>query len=103
MKRLAFDKQLPTVWPFPSDAALAAARAHQPVKPLPKPKKKARVYDPDHTDARAKPVTVQGIYFPSLAAAAAHFDVPRATAQARIHRGWAPEAAVSEPIRKVLH
>lgn len=102
MKRSTPHIQLPTTWPFPSEAALAAARSYRPAKQL-KPKKKTREYDPAHTDARAKPVTVQGIYFPSLAAAAAHFDVPRATAQARIHRGWAPEAAVSEPIRRVLH
>lgn len=51
-------------------------------------------------DARARPVTVNGIEFPSVAAAANHFGVSRPTAQARVHRGWTYEDAVSTPTQK---
>lgn len=47
-----------------------------------------------------KSVTVNGIYFPSMAAACRHFGVRKTTAHYRISIGVAVELAVSQPDRK---
>lgn len=89
-------------WPF----GQLDAKAKQVLESVPKSRAQAlamrranaRLKEP--IDARARPVTVNGITFPSVVAAATHFGVPRPTAQARVHRGWSYEDAVSVPTQK---